>query len=382
MSRIRFSSIIFVAFAALSILSCKKDEEETLPYLEGNLKIDGVEVFISADQGSTTLTLKPSGAKHPEDKLLGYYWKVSPTMSKYDTTRYENGLNKKGQPSDGTFTYTIKDSLATYTIYCYAYAEGYNGLSASAYTTVVRGGVQTSPDEPEVSITNTEILKNGAQLLDTEYYYTTNGSLDWIINNMADESMGVGFVNYDAMSNVYGRYYSYDEAKAICAALPTDTENKWRLPSDEDWVNMVKSITTDATDFNPEVYTDIYWDIEKNGKPTLAARLIADGYFNGVKLWDYWPEIGVPANTSGLAMLPVGYANLGITPELTSKSAYPAALFEGTYEFAAFWTADEVADDTNLAYYRYLYLKSPSLMISKGYKSTFGASVRCVRDAN
>ena len=292
-------------------------------------------------------------------------------MSSYDTTRYENGLNKKGEPSDGTFTYTIKDSLATYTIYCYAYAEGYNGLSASAYTTVVRGGVQTSPDEPEVSITNTEILENGAQLLDTEYYYTTNGSLDWTINNMADESMGVGFVNYDVMSNVYGRYYSYDEAKAICAALPTDTENKWRLPSDEDWVNMVKSITTDATDFNPEVHTDIYWDNEKNGKPTLAARLIADGYFNGVKLWDYWPEIGVPANTSGLAILPVGYTNLGITPELTSKSAYPAALFEGTYEFAAFWTADEVADDTNLAYYRYLYLKSPSLMISKGYKSTY-----------
>jgi uncharacterized protein (TIGR02145 family) len=129
-------------------------------------------------------------------------------------------------------------------------------------------------------------------------------------------------------------------------------------------------------------FTDIYWDSEKNGKPTLAARLIADACFNNIKMWDYWPEIGVPTNSSTLAILPVGYANLGVTPEITSKSAYPAALFEGTYEFAAFWTADEVADDTNLAYYRYMYQKSPHLMISKGFKSTFGASVRCVRDAD
>lgn len=381
MNRIHFSSIIFVAFAALAILSCKKKEEETLPYLEGNLKINGVEVFISADSDQRTLTLKPSGAKHPEEKTLGYYWKVSPTMTRYDTTRYENGLNKNGQPSDGSFTYTIEDSLGTYTIYCYAYASGYNGLSASARTTVVRGGVQVN-DNIKVSITNTEIATNGTPLDETEYYYATIGSLDWTLNNMADKSVGVGFLNNDAMSDVYGRYYSYDEAKAICAALPADEGNTWRLPTDEDWVNMVKSITTDATDFTPEVHTDIYWDSEKNGKPTLAARLIADACFNNIKMWDYWPEIGVPTNSSTLAILPVGYANLGVTPEITSKSAYPAALFEGTYEFAAFWTADEVADDTNLAYYRYMYQKSPHLMISKGFKSTFGASVRCVRDAD
>lgn len=379
MNRIRLS---FIIFATLAILSCKKKEETVLPALSGQLKINGIEAFVGADETSRTLTLKPSGAKHPEGKNLGYYWKVSPLMTSYDTTRYENGLNKQGQESDGTFTYTLKDSLGTYTIYCYAYAADYTGLSAAGYVTVVRGGVKASPDGPAVSITNTLITEKGTKLTDTDYYYVSDGACDWIANNIAEPTSGTAFLGYDAMSDVFGRYYSYDEAKTVCESLPTGGGNSWRLPTDADWVALVKSMTADATgEFKAEEHNDIYWDIDKNGKPSLTARLIADGYFNGTKLWDYWPAVGVPANTSGLAILPFGYSNLGITPELKSKSAYPAALFEGTYEFAAFWTADEVAENTDMAYYRYLYTKTPHLMIGKGYKETFGASVRCVRES-
>lgn len=380
MNRIR---ICFIIFAALAMLSCKKDEDSTLPSLSGALEINGIEAFISADANSRTITLKPSGVEHPEGKGIGYYWKVSPVMSSYDTTRFENGLNKNGQQSDGSFTYTIKDSLGTYSIYCYAYASGYYGLSAAEYVTVVRGGIQASPDEPETSITGTEVAQNGTRLEGTDYFYvTTDDNVDWIANNIADKTKGTASLKYDAMSGVFGRYYSYNEAKAVCEALPTNGGNAWRLPTDADWVNLVKSITTDVTEFKAEVHEDIYWDNDVNGKPSLAARLIADGYFNGDKLWEYWPEIGVPANTSGLAVLPVGYANLGITPAPKSKSAYPAALFEGAYEFAAFWTADQTEDNSDMAYYRYMYTKTPHLMIGKGYKESFGASVRCVREAN
>ena len=379
MNRIRIS---FIIFAALAMLSCKKDEDSTLPSLSGALEINGIEAFISADAKSRTITLKPSGVEHPEGKGIGYYWKVSPVMSSYDTTRFENGLNKNGQQSDGSFTYTIKDSLGTYSIYCYAYASGYYGLSAAEYVTVVRGGIQASPDEPETSITGTEVAQNGTRLEGTDYFYvTTDDNVDWIANNIADKTKGTAFLKYDAMSGVFGRYYSYNEAKAVCEALPTNGGNAWRLPTDADWVNLVKSITTDVTEFKAEVHEDIYWDNDVNGKPSLAARLIADGYFNGDKLWEYWPEIGVPDNTSGMAILPFGYSNLGVTPTPKSKSNYPAALFEGTYEFAAFWTADEVEDNTDMAYYRYIYMKSPHFMISKGYKGTFGASVRCVRES-
>ena len=384
MNTFRLSSIIFAAAAMLSIISCNKDEDTTTaPSLEGSLKIEGTKIFIGADKTSRTITLKPSGGVHPEGKTLGYYWKVSPIMTSYDTTRYENGLNKIGEKSDGTFTYEIKDSLGTYTIYCYAYASGYTGLSTYTYTTVVRGGVQPEGSDIEVSITNTGVADSCTPIEGTDYYYTTIGSYDWTANNMADESKGTAFLGYDAMSGVFGRYYSYNEAKLLCANLPADGGNAWRLPTDEDWVNLVKSITTDAKgEFSAEEHKDIYWDNKTNGKPSLAARLIADGYFNKEQLWTYWPEVGTPVNTSEMAIIPVGYANLGVTPDVPLKSNYPAALFEGTYEYAAFWTADEVENNTDQAYYRYLFTKDPHLMIGKGYKEAYGASVRCVRESD
>ena len=384
MNTFRLSSIIFAAAAMLSIISCNKDEgTTTAPSLEGSLKIEGTKIFIGADKTSRTITLKPSGGVHPEGKTLGYYWKVSPIMTSYDTTRYENGLNKIGEKSDGTFTYEIKDSLGTYTIYCYAYASGYTGLSTYTYTTVVRGGVQPEGSDIEVSITNTGVADSCTPIEGTDYYYTTIGSYDWTANNMADESKGTAFLGYDAMSGVFGRYYSYNEAKLLCANLPADGGNAWRLPTDEDWVNLVKNITTDAKgEFSAEEHKDIYWDNKTNGKPSLAARLIADGYFNKEQLWTYWPEVGTPVNTSEMAIIPVGYANLGVTPDVPLKSNYPAALFEGTYEYAAFWTADEVENNTDQAYYRYLFTKDPHLMIGKGYKEAYGASVRCVRESD
>ena len=368
--------------AALSVVSCKDKDEEVLPSLEGRLQITGNETFIGSDKESRTLSLKPTGAKHPKGKKLGYYWKVSPVMSSYDTTRYENGLNKKGQTSDGTFTYELPDSLGTYTIYCYAYASGHTGLSAAAYTTIVKGGVQTSDDDTSVSITNTDIAINGTQINGTEYYYVTNGNLDWTANNMAEKGKGTAFLGLDIMSDVFGRYYSYQEAKEICEGLASDNGNEWRLPTDADWIDLVNSITADAQDFTANVHQDISWDNKKNGTPSLGARLLADAYFNGDKLWEFWPEMGVPQNTSGMAILPTGYANLGVTPEVSSRSSYPGALFSAIYEFAAFWTADEVSDDTNQAYYRYIYTKKPDLMIGKGDKVSFGASVRCVRNSN
>ena len=394
MNTFRLSSIIFVAAAILSIISCNKDEDTTVsPSLEGSLKIEGAKTFIGADKTSRTITLKPSGGVHPEGKTLGYYWKVSPVMTSYDTTRYENGLNKKGEESDGTFTYEIKDSLGTYTIYCYAYASGYTGLSTYAYTTVVRGGVQPEGSAIEVSITNTGVADSCTPIEGTDYYYTTIGNYDWTANNMADKTlndtpMGVSFINYDVMSDVYGRYYSYNEAKQLCANLPSDG-NPWRLPTDKDWVNLVKDITTDAKgDFTADEHQDIYWDNKTNGTPSLGARLIADGYFNDEKLWDFWPEMGEPENTSRMSVIPVGYANLGVYTDVPLKSNYPTALFEGTYEFATFWTSDEVEDNDGVegnspqAYYRYIFTKTPHLMIGKGYKDTYGASVRCVRNSN
>ena len=55
------------------------------------------------------------------------------------------------------------------------------------------------------------------------------------------------------------------------------------------------------------------------------------------------------------------------------------AKFEGLFDYAVFWTEDEVEGEEGLAYYRYVMSTLPHLMIGKGNKEAFGASVRCVR---
>ena len=82
MNTFRLSSIIFAALATLFIISCSSKEDTTIsPSLEGHLKIEGVKTFIGTDVTSRTITIKPVGGKHPEGKILGYYWKVSPVMT-------------------------------------------------------------------------------------------------------------------------------------------------------------------------------------------------------------------------------------------------------------------------------------------------------------
>lgn len=352
--------------------SCKKDEETTYPSLEGEISIEGLELFMDASsKESRTLRLKPGGAVHPEGKEVGYYWKVSPLMEKYDTTRYENGLGKDGKPSDGTFEYPIKDTLGTFTVYCYAYASGYSNTYAVSYTTLVKGGENGS-------ITGSGIYDDTYKVTGTSYRYIIAGNQDWINSNISEDTAGTPFRNADAMAEVFGRYYNYEDAVQVCSQLPG---GNWRLPTEQDWINLANWLLKDNADA-PEVkeYEDIFWDKEKNGTPTIASQLMADASFNTMKMWTYWPAVGSISNRSGLAFIPTGYANLGVTPAVKSGTGYPDASFEGVYDYSVFWTADEVEGESDMAYYRYIVGSQPHFMISKGNKESFGASVRCVRD--
>ena len=373
LKKLRIAALL--TFVILAAAACKKDEETTTyPSLEGNISIAGLEEFIDAD-GNRTLKLKPSGAVHPEDKEMGYCWKVTPLMDKYDTTRFQNGLDRAGNKSDGSFEYTIKDTLGTFTVYCYAFASGYTSTYAIGYTTVVRGGENGS-------ITNTGIYDETREVEEELYRYVSIGNLDWINSNIYKNSPvdGIPFRKADVMADVFGVYYNHEDAIAACKSVG---EGEWRLPSEEDWIEMVKYLVKD-NDKAPEIkpYNTIYWDKEVNGTPTLGSQLMADGYFNSEQMWTYWPAVGDITNRSGLAFIPTGYANLGITPAVKAATEYPQAAFEGLYDYAAFWTSSDVEGEEGLAYYRYIYCNEPHFMIGKGSKESFGASVRCVRDNN
>lgn len=351
MSLRKLKSMLIIAAAALAAVSCKDDDEVNINYMDGALSFELPE-FIRPGQ---VLTLHPKGLSHPEDGEIGYCWKVSPSMSKNDTTRFLTGLDSQGKPSDGSFTHKFSDTLQTYTVYCIGFAKDYSGSSKSIMTTVVSPG-------PEKSITGTGINTAKDPYIkfnDTEYYYTTIGELDWFRHDMAYTDAGVPFRNSKAMDGVFGLYYSYEEALNACP-------EGWRLPTDADWASLGKALAGEGEDDTV--------DYTHKTVPGIAGKLLADADFNDVRMWEYWPSMGQITNESGLGMIPTGYANFGEADEKGNRTA----TFSGVYEYSAYWTAD--ASEDGKAYYRYIYCQYPDLLIGKADKTSFGAAVRCVRN--
>ena len=317
MSHRKLNILIFAIAASICIISCKKDDDTTTtPLLSGALSFSVPEYVLP----NTTLTLTPSGVTHPDDKGIGYFWKVTPTKPKADTTRYENGLDKNGNPSDGSFKFTFTDTLQTCTISGYAFAEGYAYSSKSVDCTVVKGGI-------DGSITNLGLADKPSITVDGIVYpYVTIAGLDWICRNIADNSVGAAYKSCDVMSDVFGRYYSFEEAQTICP---------------EEW-----TVAAEAYD-------------------NKLASLMGNAYFNGELMWEYWPAVGDITNASGLSLIPAGY--------------YSNSQFNGLNKYATFWTADAVEDEEGMAYYRYVICDQPEFLLGKGDIKTFGANVRCVR---
>ena len=344
----RLVSLLMIAAATAAMASCGKDDEEKgLPSLAGALTFHAPE-FIKPGQ---TVTMTPKGVAHPEDKGIGFYWYIQPIMDDNDTTRFENGLNIDGQESDGSLTYTFPDSLGVFTVHCFAYAEGFTGLSGERYVTTVKPGLEGSLTNLNISASDQHITFEGQN-----YYYKRIGNLDWFRNNIAVRNSGMPYANADVMTDVFGRFYNYEDALNACP-------EGWRLPTEEDWLSLGSALGASA-----EKHSTI---------KGVASRLMADAKFNGVTMWDYWPAVGNINNESGFSAVPAGYTNLG---QQAADGSYPEAASYGVYSYSVFWTADSVEGDDSMAYYRYIVDNEPDLFISKGDKKNLGASVRCVRE--
>lgn len=344
----RFTSLIIISAAIMAAVSCKKDEEtEEFKSLKGSVSFYAPS-FI---EPGATLTMTPKGIEHPEDKGIGFYWKIS-SETVNDTTRLENGLSPDGKESDGTLVYTFPDSLAVYTVTCYAFADDYTGSSATRYVTTVKAGLNGSLTNIGIAPSDPHVTVDG-----TDYYYTTTGGLDWMRNNIGVRKGGAPYSNAEIMSDVLGRFYSHDDAMAVCP-------EGWRLPSEADWQSLGEAAGADSEEYG----------VMKG----IAAKLMADAKFNGVDMWDYWPAVGTLTDACRFSAIPAGYLNLGQKAE---DGTYPDAVSSGVYEYATFWTADEVEGENGMAYYRYIVANQPDVFIAKGDKANMGASVRCVRDA-
>lgn len=334
MSLGKLKSIALFAVILFAAASCKDDETETLPSLTG--------LYFScpyfAGPGEA-VKMTPKGVTHPEGGEVGYYWRVTPTMSYNDTT--------------DVYVHWFSDTLKTYTVNCYAFAEGYNGDSYSRQVEVVKSGLDGSITQSGIAASDKKITVDGV-----DYYYVNIGGLDWFRNNLASAGSGTSYLNEDIVSDIFGRYYSYDEALNACP-------EGWRLPSEEDWMALADAMGSPASG-KYESFSNV------------AAKLMVNAYFNETALLEYWPQVGDVNNESKLSFMPFGYANLGIRNE---EGKYPSASFEGMKEYVAVWTSDMVEDEDGMAYFRYIITDQPEMLVGKGDVNTFGASVRCVRDA-
>ncbi len=349
MSFRKLNTLFLIAGTVLAMVSCKEKEETvTSQYLSGSLSYV-VEPFVLAGE---TVKMTPTGLINPDKEAIGFYWKVTPDMTKNDTTKFLTGLDADGQKSDGSFTYKFKDSLATYTVTCTGFAKGYSSSSVSYYVTTVNPELDGTITGSGISGSDPKFTYFGI-----DYYYVEYGGLDWMRNNLANMDSGIAYVDSDVVSSIFGRYYSYEEAVKACPP-------GWRLPTDEEWRKM-------AVEVNGGKVAGPYKAIEN-----IAAEFMGDVHFNMEKMWTYWPEVGDITNGSQLAIMPSGYANLGEKKD----GKYPDAAFTGLDEYAVFWTSDKVESDESMAYFRYLICDQSSMYSGKGDVKTFGANVRCVRE--
>lgn len=346
MTHNRFFSAIAILLLIFCTLSCKKkkDDDVVYNYLNGTPKFS-IPAYV---QPGEVYHLHPAEVKRPSTDNstdgIGYYWTVSPIMSKKDTVRTE----KDAASVSADFTLTIPDTLCTITTTCGAFAEGYQFSTAEVSSIIVKphgeGKSLTGVTYPDMSKVITDARDS------KQYYYTTVAGLDWFVENLAFEGAGKPFFDSYAMADIFGIFYTWNDAVSVCP-------EGWRLPSNEDFLALHNSLTGAA---------------DKDTKVTFYGNMgdcMVDAYLNDIKLWEFWPGVNVN-NKTGLSMLPAGYA----TVDEDGNSRY----YGSTFYFTC-WTSDEA--DSSKAYYRYVYADKPDMLLGTGDKAGFASPVRCVRKA-
>ena len=338
----RFKPLLLLAtLLVLASACCKKTEEETT-YLSftGSPEFT-VEPFVRTGQ---TITLTPKklvsrAASDTKTALPGCYWYIS-QLNLRDTVRVE------GDPESvsASFTFQVPDSLQTLTILCGMFAEGYSNSTTSVSCIAVRtrGGYSSLQG---VDYPVTAFLDSRDQHL---YHYTTGAGLDWMAQNLAYAEKGYSYYDSEVLDDLFGRYYTWREAKESCP-------EGWRLPTNEEFLAFNNAFSSPAGTSAMTTF--------KQG----AGAHMANAYFNSNRMWEYWPDVE-PRNTSGFSLIPLGYIAIQDT-----DLAYMEVM-----RYALFWTADE--RDADQAYFRSVYMKYDTISCEAGYKDYMALNVRCVRD--
>lgn len=338
----KISTKFLLAFILLVpiILGCKKDEEtSSTSYLDGTLSIDFPAFVLPGYTKTFMIDTLMTLSRDDGSKAIGYYFK-DPNTAAYDTL-----VDASGNIIKHYYTVTVKDSLANMSLTIGAFVEeGYYGSVKSHSYKVVKPGL-----EGEGSITGFDLQTADKTFVDPRdgkaYIYSTIDGTDWMRQNLAWEGSGVAFSCEEAMYDIFGTYYTWEEAQVACP-------EGWRLPNDADMVALGKKYGTD-----PQPASHIN---------NMAGDLLEDLYFNGTKMWEYWREVKI-TNAAGLSIMPLGYATI-VDGEYS---------FDKLYNYAAFWTSD--SKDSQGAY-RYIYQNKDVVYYGLASKTDVAMPIRCVRN--
>lgn len=321
---------VSVALAA----GCKKEQTTETKMLSGDLNVSMPE-FVQPGYTKTFKIDTLMTLSCPDGDPIGYYF-TDPDTGVRDTLVTADGVIRSHY-----YTVTVPDKLKSLSLTLTAFMPAnsdYTGQTASVRFTVVRSGWDGKGSITQFNAQSTGSFMDGRD--DRAYFFNRVAGLDWMRQNLAWEGSGRPYGDCEAMSDIFGRYYTWEEAQQACP-------EGWRLPTDAEWA---------ALQAGGEAGKDIYG---------LAGRLMGDLYFNGTKMWEYWREVKI-TDELGLSVMPAGYAATGAGP----------GGFDGLYEYAAFWTSDE---SDGMGVCRYIYQDRDIVYRGRLSKKDFAASVRCVR---
>ncbi|WP_164121929.1 FISUMP domain-containing protein [Sphingobacterium sp. xlx-130] len=195
----------------------------------------------------------------------------------------------------------------------------------------VSGIVTNRPDFIRSELKNSDKYSYILDPRDNKKYSTIRiGNQEWLAENLAYNQAGsVAYENNEAVSQVYGRLYTQDQAQAAVI-------DGWRLPSVEDWERLIMAV---------------------------GGSSVAGGRLKSTLLW--LPPNSGSTNESGFNILPGG------------SRYHSDSSFNNIKDHACFWT-DDVFDNMTSWYY---YVNHDREKIYRNrLRSSSGFSVRLVRD--
>lgn len=327
----KFLILIIAVALSFALASCNNDDDDTTSEsLSGTLTFS-VQTYLPKNE---VITLTPEGITSPSN--VGYFWKNS-WDNVNDTTKTEDGSG------DGSWAMLTGSVVGEYTITCYAFASGYSNSYSTKTVYIVDPSIDST-----ISGLDLAARTHFKDTRDSKTYYTINaGGEYWTANNLGYSGSGISYLNCEVMDEIFGRYYTWEEAQNACPA-------GWHLPSNQEFAALADSLAGDSAAFQAD-----------DDFKVIAGDMMANAYFMGSRMWEYWPQVNI-TNKSGFAAIPVGYVNNGNT----------AYTYIGVNSYAVFWTSDEDGDS---GFARYIHVESPDMYLGKLNKNIL-ASVRCVKD--